>query len=374
VSRSMIVALALSTCAVALAPSVAHAQEEVCSGALTHAQWKEGMDAADKQLAAFDVPGAARILEEVKKQVPCLDTIAKPSHLGRFARQMALIAFFEQDEITSVKWGMLQQYAAPSLPWPADLGEDHAFREMLAFADAPSLAGPDDKGLVFPKKGAVFMNGALLERPKARAEVPNLMQIADKSGLITLAYWQDGAAFRDDILAPTAETEVAIAPKWFVPEDPAAMAASAALFGTSDGLADRGAGTPAPAPAPVTAPAPAPAPVPVAVAQPSPAPAPVPVAVVEPEPVRKDGGGGVRLPQLLAGGGLGVVAGSLYTVGFVMRGGLGEATTEDELIAARSRVNLMAIGAGVAAVAGVGVGVTAFVSADGGGLGWTIQH
>ena len=69
------------------------------------------------------------------------------------------------------------------------------------------------------------------------------------------------------------------------------------------------------------------------------------------------------------GGGLAVIAGSLYTVGGLSRGGLSNATSTDELAAARSKVNILAMSAGVAAAGAVGIGVTAFVGADGGHVG-----
>lgn len=312
---------ALAIAAAAWTPSTALAQEEVCSEFISHDQWADSMDAADAALAAFEPQRADRILEELRKRLPCMDSIAKPTYLGRFGRLMALVAFYEQDEITAVKWGMLQRFAAPDQPWPEEMSEDHPFREMLEFADDPILAGPEDKGLVFPKRGAVFLNGEILEAPKARAEVPGLVQVTDRHGNIVRSFWQDGAAFPEDILGPPGA--IVTTPKWFVPE------------GGESGEA---------------------------IARPS----------------RPVGGGGsplanASLPRLAAGGGLTVVATTLYALGAASRPALGKATNEDELVAARSRINGLVMGAGLCAAAGVGVGVTAFVDADGGKVAWTLR-
>ena len=307
-----------------LLPGSAQAQEEVCSGVFTHTNWASAMDQADEVLASFKIDDVKELLKQTQKNVPCLDTVAKPSHLGRFARQHALVAFYEQDEITATRWGMLQRYAAPDMPWPEEIGEDHPLREILDFADEPTLAGPSDKGLTFPKKGAVFMNGRLLTEPKARAEIPNLIQITEKSGEIALQYWQDGAAFRDDLLGePGSVPEM---PKWFVPE--------------GDGGSD-------------------------AVASADPAPDKPPKTPKTP----KTPSSGPKIGNLAAGAAMAVVAGTLYGIGGASHGGLKTATSESELAAVRSRTNILAMSSGVAFAGAIGVGVTAFVDTDGGGMG-----
>jgi hypothetical protein len=316
-----------------LFPGAAQAQEEVCSGDFTHANWAGAMDQADEVLASFKIDAVKALLKETQKKVPCLDAIAKPSHLGRFARQHALVAFYEQDEITATRWGMLQRYAAPDMPWPEDIGEDHPLREILDFADEPTLAGPSDKGLVFPKKGAVFMNGRLLTEPKARAEIPNLIQVAEKSGDITTQYWQDGAAFKDDLLGePGAVPEM---PKWFIPEDDGGSDAVASVEASSDNPEK-------------------------------------PEKIDRPKP-EKGPSSGPKVANLAASAAMAVVAGTLYGVGGASHGGLKSATSESELASVRSRTNILAMSSGVAIAGAIGVGVTAFVDADGGGMGFQFR-
>lgn len=346
--RPLAVTVVLALAAVC-APSTAHAQQQVCSEPLTHERWRERMDEIDAAFSAFQPDQARQLLAGLREDVLCLDSIARPSHLGRFARQMALAAFFQQDEVNALRWGLLQRYAAPTLPWPADIGEGHPLRSMLTDADEPVLAGPDDAGVAHPKKGAVFMNGRVLEAPRARAEVPNLVQVADKKGVVLLTMWQDGAAFSEDVLGEPGT--VAVTPRWFVPEDEGAVAgAASSLFEPGDAVAD--------GPAPVTDAKGRPVP-PDLVGTPLP---------VDPPPPHRSSP--APTARILAGVGLAAVGGSLYGLGYLSRGGLEAATTEEELIRARSRVNLLVVGGGAMALAGMGVGVTAFVAQDGGGLGW----
>ena len=45
-----------------------------------------------------------------------------------------------------------------------------------------------------------------------------MIQLFDKDGKIIIGYWQDGASFRQDTLGPLDDTPQATVPKWFVPE------------------------------------------------------------------------------------------------------------------------------------------------------------
>ena len=395
----------LWTLSVLLAPS-ALSQEWDCSDVFTHVEWEGVMAEVDSAFLEFDIARAGEAARGVRHEIRCLDEIAIPSYLGRYARQMSLIAFFEQDEDTAIRWGLLQLYAAEELPWPPDLTTAHPARNVLSFVEQPPLSGPENKGLSFPKKGAVFMNGEILVRPLARAEVPNLVQVADKKGQITLQYWQDGGAFRDEVLSDDF-TSVPTTPKWFESEDRSLWLAGPALFDANkviarpkpqpkplveplppEGEATEGEATegesaegetssppPKPEPKPAVAEA-SPKPEPAAteatpepkpaVAETSPQPEPA-IGETEPEPKTKSGNSGPRVGALIAAGGLSVAAGTLYAVGGLSRGGLSSATTTTELAAARTRVNVLAASAGVAGLSAVGLGVTAFV--DGPTLG-----
>lgn len=187
-----------------------------CDAPYTHAQWKTEMDAVDESLASFNLEVAREQLVAVHKGVLCLDTVAQPSYVARVARQFTLVFFFDQDQAAASRWGLGSRFAYPDLPWPSDIGEDHVLRQALAEVEMPGVAGPDDKGLIVPKKGVAFVDGRLMQSMKVPIEVPVLVQIADKDGLITREYWQDGSAWPDDLLGPPIAAFVA--PTWYKPE------------------------------------------------------------------------------------------------------------------------------------------------------------
>lgn len=332
--------IALALAATLMVPTQAAAQDELCAGKYSHSEWDEDMDGVDKNFADFKLEAADMALKEVRKLVPCLDEVLLPSHLGRYARQWALLAFFNQDEVTAGRWGLLQVHAAPNLPWPEEFGEEHPLREMISYAEMPVVRGPENKALLTPKKGAIFMNGWPLLVAEAPVDFPHLVQLTDKDGAVLIGYWQDGASFRDDTLGAPDETPEATVPKWFVPEP---------------GMRDEEPAVAEVEPEPV---------------EPEPEPEPEPKAPKEPKEPRE---GGLRTGNLLAGTGLAVVAGSLYAVGGLSRGALDDAESTPELAAARSKVNILAMSAGVAAVGAVGIGVTAFVGADGGHVGLNLR-
>jgi hypothetical protein len=343
----------------------AFAQDPACATTpVNHAAWRQAMDDIDATIHAFQLDVAREKLERTRTSLVCLTEIVRPSYLARFARQRALVAFYDQDEDSAVHWGLLSRLAKADLPWPADMPVEHPFRQMVEFADKPPVGGPEDATLLVEKKGSVFMNGAPLLAPRAEAEVPHLLQVTDKKGLVLSTFWQDGAAFPPALIGPAGDPLEF--PAWFVPE---AGAAAVVAVVTEPVVTEPVAVVTGPA---VTEPvAVVTEPVvtePVAVVTEPVVPEPVlPDPVFsEPDPPRETGGPNVI--RLGIGGGLGVVAGTLYTIGAVMHGGAEDATA-DTLPGLRTRVNLMALGASLSGAAALGVGVTAFVSADGADLG-----
>ena len=193
----------------------AHAQG--CAEPFTHATWSKNMDEVAAKVGEFDLNGAAKLLVETQKAVPCLDTIAQQGHLGRFGRQMSMIYFFKQEEFAAISWANLQRTAAPGLKWDSDgLPLTPPYQDMLEWADEPVLGGDPKASLVHPKKGAVFMNGTVLDHPQAYAEVPSLLQVVDKKGVIVQSYWQDGARFPPQmVLAPGEKAIPRVVPDGF---------------------------------------------------------------------------------------------------------------------------------------------------------------
>ncbi len=212
--RALLLSLALFAVPGVLFSSDAFAQD-FCPAPYSHEKWRADMDKVDAAYVTIDLDTARRLIEGIWRDVGCLDMVAKRGHLARFARQKALLAFYDQDEDTAVRWGLLSRAAAPDFPWSSDMAEDHPFRSMVVAAEDPPIGGPEGQGLLVEKKSSYFMNGRPLLEPKAEAEIPNLVQQADKKGKIISTYWQDGAAFPVDVLGPVGEALTV--PKWFVP-------------------------------------------------------------------------------------------------------------------------------------------------------------
>jgi hypothetical protein len=71
-------------------------------------------------------------------------------------------------------------------------------------------------GVAHPKRGGVFLDGAFLAEPRARVGEPHLVQLFDEDGDRVGGWWQDGGAFRGELL-----TDVRVPadpPRWWTGE------------------------------------------------------------------------------------------------------------------------------------------------------------
>ena len=338
------------------AASPAHAQEKLCAGTYTHPELLASMDQADAYMRDLKLKEARVTLYAARELVPCLDTIVKTSYLGRFTRQIALLEFLSQDEDAAARWAALSQAFTPTLPWPADIPADHPFRELAQGGEPLQQTGPTDKGFIVPKGGGAFVNGVLVTVPLAWADAQNVFQVADGEGRLVSAYWIDGAGFLDSSLGPV--TKPLKPPKWWVPEAPEAVTSMVLplVFGEPVPVEGDGEdGEPAVAtvdpPPPVT----------------DPVLPPEPVAPAPPLPERTTRSG-PSIALLGAGGGAAILAGTLYAVAGATGRGMETATSEQELVSARSRTNGLTMGAGVAGAAAVGLAGGSLLFADGWGI------
>lgn len=287
--------------------------EAACPAVYTNAAWEADMRVVDDALDAGNTEGAATAFRAVDERLVCLGEIASPDSLGWYARQKALLAFLDQDGDTAMRWAQLARAVAPDLPWPNQMPASHPFRKDLAAAPTPPMGGRDDASFVVERGGAVFVDGKFTPQPRALAEMNHLVQVFDKRGLLVSTTWQDGGVFPDTMLGPKgADLEL---PAWV------------------------GAGPVKP-----------------------PKNDKPPKADKPPKPKPE---GGPSVGALVAGGALAVAAGALYGVGAVVGGGLGDATTGDEMVKIRTTTNALVLGSGVLGAAAVGVGVVAFVTDDG---------
>lgn len=280
-----------------LALATASAQEDasLCKGGFTDVDWRVRLKSAEDALGSLEVEVARRLLERTREQMVCLDHVADPALLAELARDLAWLAFVDQDEAGAVRWLLLARGTAPgAMP--------EAFPEGLRALDADTpdapIVGTEDR-LVPPKGGALFLDGKLLLEPRAAAEVPGLLQVADGDGEIVSTAWIDSGVLPPEWLgAPGPPPKT---PRWY----------------------EAGASS-------------------------------------ETVTVERANTGPAVLP-LVASGGLAVLAGTFYALGAASTGGLERAGTEDQLAAARSRTNLLAMGSMALGAGAVGVGVTAFV-------------
>jgi hypothetical protein len=287
----------------------AAAQEEGCTAIYTRDELTVALDEATRLVEKAEVSRALTVLRAAQTLLPCLNSLVDKKQLATFGRMMATASFYEQDEIAATRWGRMARSADPEQD---EATLPPALVSMLDEA-GDSAAGrfPAGKGLILPKGGAVFMNGRLVLKLEVRAEVPYLVQIFDGNGFPVRGHWQDGAAFPADLVGTPSPLRN---PRWYDP-----------MSGT---VTPKGKGP------------------------------------------KTDGGGlDLPMPQTAIAGGLLIASGAMYAFAGVTKARFSCdpmvspdcPSTGEELTRLRSTANLLVIGAGVAAVGGVGVGVTGFL-------------
>lgn len=283
----------------AAAPAIASAQ---CTQPYSRAEMGAHLGDVDDALREADLNGAKRTMQQIGERLPCMREVADRGLLARFGRHMARTHFFEQDEENAIRWGLFSRYADPDLDWEET--PDHPFRELVETAEDMPIGAVPNRALSQPRGGGVFVNGSLVLEPRARAEVPSLVQIFDGNALFSQAYWQDGSAFPEWMLK--SGTGAVRPPKWWdgpVPETTTSKRTAATL--------------------PVT--------------------------------------------PLVVGGSMVAASGLTYLLATATASSLKNKTTPTALTTTRSATNALVIGSGAVFLGGVGVGVGG-VLLDGTGL------
>lgn len=170
-----------------------------CETEFTVNQFVENMNKADGALGEFDLDMYRNVLDLTYAQLPCTKDALHPNHVARFARQNALAAFFDQDELTVEFWAYVANQKA-QVPFADDMGEDHPFRMSLEEYGDITYAGPEGAFLYPPKGGAVTVNGWFVDTPRAVVGSPNFIQVFDRDGLVLDTFWIDGPTFPNKIL------------------------------------------------------------------------------------------------------------------------------------------------------------------------------
>ena len=145
--------------------SAAFALDPMCAEPLTHDAWKAYMDKADAAFATSEMSRAHVALDSAKELLPCLTEPARPGHLARYAEQLAMLAFFDQDETAALRWGLVHRFVADDFPWP--FPEGHPLRDLIDEADDPPMGSAPGLWMV-PKGSSVFLNGKPVTKAEAR--------------------------------------------------------------------------------------------------------------------------------------------------------------------------------------------------------------
>ena len=152
------------------------------------------LDMFDSLFAKGRTEALTPIIEETEAMFPCVNAVVKSSDVARFAHDMAIVRFYQQDEDEAIRWAHAANAAYPQYPWPSVVGPTHPLRQMIADAVEPGFESPEGRTLSPPKGTAVFLNGRFLATAEARSDVPVLMQIFTAQGRQD-GWWQDGGSF-----------------------------------------------------------------------------------------------------------------------------------------------------------------------------------
>jgi len=162
----------------------AAAQVEVCTAELRVDTWVEALDMVEASLEQRNIDLADRILDDVIDQLRCLATPAPPDVLGRLARQVAVVAFYQADHEEMASWTWLARDTIGGTPWPEGLEVPDRFHELVVEIHEPPLQQAEGVRLAPPKKGGFLLDGRPLSRPEARSSVQHLFQAIDKKGRV----------------------------------------------------------------------------------------------------------------------------------------------------------------------------------------------
>ncbi len=279
-------------------------------------------DAMDASLAVFEsairtgeIDAANEQLRSISERLPCVAGVVDRQRLATYARWTAMTAFYDQDEGAALRWALASRNADAGLPWPEWIGATHPFRGMATAAEDPPVGVVPNASLAPPKGGGIFLSGHLVLEPRARAEVPVLVQVLDKKGRWVDAFWQDGAAFPDSILAEATGEELE-APRWWTGDAPQLAAAP---------------------------------------------------------PPRKPKGDGPNVGALVVAVGTAVAGGALYGLAWMTAESLPEAENADEAAILRTRANALVVASGAAGIASVGATIGVFAGQESAGVGVRVR-
>ena len=293
-----------------LSPAFAQEDASLCKGGFTDADFTVRLESVDTAIVTAETAVARRLLDKTQRQLSCLERVIDRAHLVTFGFQLALMAYQDQDETAALRWLRMARLANPEGPWPSWLTEEHPLRELLADAGPPAPSAAAGR-LLPPKGGGIFVDGSFADEVSGFQDVPAFFQVADASGTVIGSQWIEADQFPGEFVGAPGPSPTP--PKWW----------------TDQGFDETR--------------------------------------------TRKAAGERPPVVPIIATTGLALASGSLYLVSALSVTGLEKATTEDELAAARTFTNSMAIGSLVTGLGAVGAGVTVVLASDGGGIGFGLR-
>lgn len=159
----------------------------------------KGLDNAEAAIVSGNDDEAEQLAETLYDRILCLRDQIHPRHLVRYGRVRALVAQRQGDESDALYWGQLAVLDR-SVRWPEGMPDGSDAREKLDMMGrrAPTLL--EQRGLDVPSGGAVLVDGTLVDRPRASADAPHLVQLIDGDGRVYDTMWQDGTIWRESLL------------------------------------------------------------------------------------------------------------------------------------------------------------------------------
>jgi len=198
-------------------------QEEVCTWPVPQEALRQRLTEIESALVDLNGARATAMLDDLTYQTRCLDHAVDPADLGRVARQVSLLAFYEQDHDELAYWARLADGTVGDAPWSTELPIPGRLIEVLDELEPATTSRVEGRYFAPPKRGIILVDGRFAAVPEATIETQHLFQVLDKKQRVIHTSWMDGTLFPDAWLTDEA-TELE-PPSWYVEPAPPHTAA-----------------------------------------------------------------------------------------------------------------------------------------------------
>lgn len=182
----------------ALVAHLAFAQEEACTP-VPEAELLARFDAIEAAVAVPDLARAQQEAEAARDDARCLAVPITPELLARLAWDRAEVAAFAMEEELAWQWIRLARVTGSNEP-PDRVPATSPLRDLLTEpADNPPVTGPSGVVLNPPRKGTIYADGRVLDKPELQLSTPHLLQAFVGETLVQ-GSWVMGANFPSALL------------------------------------------------------------------------------------------------------------------------------------------------------------------------------